>query len=206
MKIEVEQYSNCYNCMSCWPVLWSPPPPPPLPASPSVSSPAPSSSHFPANESCHKTNQTPNQSVSTKSLLLLTSAASAMALLALLVALICSATTPSVEANLLLKFRTKWCCPICARNNPQAAAANAASRLWTFWNLPSSRNLHTLHVIAGHPPTVNTRYREFLRFLFYQNVWTLNCDPINDFKKRDQIGLGGLASSCYDSHFNRRQS
>ena len=137
---------------------------------------------------------------------LLTSAASAMALLALLVALICSATTPSVEANLLLKFRTKWCCPICARNNPQAAAANAASRLWTFWNLPSSRNLHTLHVIAGHPPTVNTRYREFLRFLFYQNVWTLNCDPINDFKKRDHIGLGGLASSCYDSHFNRRQS
>ena len=41
------------------------------------------------------------------------------------------------------------CCSISALINPEAAAANAASRLSTFWNLLGSRNLYTLHVIIG---------------------------------------------------------
>ena len=42
------------------------------------------------------------------------------------------------------------CCPISALINPEAAAANAASRLSTFWNLLGSRNLYALHVIIGN--------------------------------------------------------
>ena len=78
-----------------------------------------------------------------------------MALLALLVALLllcneilCSVNPFKLCSASSLKFQPEWLCPICALINP-GAAANAASRLSTFWNLLGSRNLYTLHVIIG---------------------------------------------------------